>query len=408
MRCSGCSTSGCVFGGDASHLSLVSSGATRLASLPADELHDRLAARGDGAGAAQSARAPRWCAATVVREQHATFSLAPGQPARPGAATLVAGSTWPATGSTPACPERSRVRSSADTRRRIEYRVERRAKTAVELRRAEVTSAFMKSIVVHYQEIALKGKNRPWFVARLVRNLRAATADLDVADSAGADGPDRDRARRRLRLGRRPRSSVASLRHRQLRAGRARAARSRRDRRRRSSRDLGPREPAIVPRLGAPRRQAVSADRRRRSSARSAAGSRRREDGRSISTTRSSRFTSRCCPTRRSISSARNAAPAGMPVGVGGRVACLLSGGIDSPVAAWRLMRRGCRVHVHPLSQLPDPVARLAGKDARAREAARTVPAPLAAVPGAVRRDPAAGRARRRAARCGSSSTVGS
>src|SRR5688572_19619868 len=38
----------------------------------------------------------------------------------------------------------------------------------------------MTSIVVHYQEIALKGKNRPWFMARLVRNLRAAVADLDV------------------------------------------------------------------------------------------------------------------------------------------------------------------------------------------------------------------------------------
>jgi thiamine biosynthesis protein ThiI len=39
-----------------------------------------------------------------------------------------------------------------------------------------------------------------------------------------------------------------------------------------------------------------------------------------------------------------------MPVGVSGKVACLLSGGIDSPVAAWRLMRRGCRallVHFH-------------------------------------------------------------
>ena len=29
----------------------------------------------------------------------------------------------------------------------------------------------MNSIVVHYQEIALKGKNRPWFLGRLVRNL---------------------------------------------------------------------------------------------------------------------------------------------------------------------------------------------------------------------------------------------
>src|SRR6185295_17498076 len=44
----------------------------------------------------------------------------------------------------------------------------------------------------------------------------------------------------------------------------------------------------------------------------------------------------------------------GMPTGTGGRVACLLSGGIDSPVAAYRLMRRGCTVlfihfHAYPI-----------------------------------------------------------
>jgi tRNA uracil 4-sulfurtransferase len=40
----------------------------------------------------------------------------------------------------------------------------------------------------------------------------------------------------------------------------------------------------------------------------------------------------------------------GLPSGTGGKVVCLLSGGIDSPVAAYRLMRRGCRVlcvHFH-------------------------------------------------------------
>jgi thiamine biosynthesis protein ThiI len=35
----------------------------------------------------------------------------------------------------------------------------------------------------------------------------------------------------------------------------------------------------------------------------------------------------------------------GLPSGTGGKVLCLLSGGIDSPVAAFRMMRRGCRVH---------------------------------------------------------------
>jgi thiamine biosynthesis protein ThiI len=46
--------------------------------------------------------------------------------------------------------------------------------------------------------------------------------------------------------------------------------------------------------------------------------------------------------------------PGGFPVGSAGRVMALLSGGIDSPVAAWRLMKRGCTVvlvhfHAFPL-----------------------------------------------------------
>jgi len=36
------------------------------------------------------------------------------------------------------------------------------------------------------------------------------------------------------------------------------------------------------------------------------------------------------------------AGPGGLPVGVSGRVGLLLSGGIDSPVAGWSAMRRGC------------------------------------------------------------------
>jgi thiamine biosynthesis protein ThiI len=42
--------------------------------------------------------------------------------------------------------------------------------------------------------------------------------------------------------------------------------------------------------------------------------------------------------------------PGGLPVGIGGRVVVLLSGGIDSPVAAYRVMKRGCPVtfvHFH-------------------------------------------------------------
>ncbi|WP_447972947.1 tRNA uracil 4-sulfurtransferase ThiI [Nitrospira sp. Kam-Ns4a] len=46
----------------------------------------------------------------------------------------------------------------------------------------------------------------------------------------------------------------------------------------------------------------------------------------------------------------RKPGPGGLPVGVSGKVACLISGGIDSPVAAYRMMKRGCRavfVHFH-------------------------------------------------------------
>lgn len=42
--------------------------------------------------------------------------------------------------------------------------------------------------------------------------------------------------------------------------------------------------------------------------------------------------------------------PGGLPVPISGRVVCLLSGGIDSPVAAYRMMKRGCScvlVHFH-------------------------------------------------------------
>lgn len=50
------------------------------------------------------------------------------------------------------------------------------------------------------------------------------------------------------------------------------------------------------------------------------------------------------------VSSQNIAGPGGLPVGVSGRVAVLMSGGFDSPVAAYRMMKRGCEVtlvHCH-------------------------------------------------------------
>jgi thiamine biosynthesis protein ThiI len=53
------------------------------------------------------------------------------------------------------------------------------------------------------------------------------------------------------------------------------------------------------------------------------------------------------------------AGPGGLPVGVGGRGLCLLSGGIDSPVAAYLMMKRGMRldfVHFHSMPRT-DPAS---------------------------------------------------
>jgi len=61
-------------------------------------------------------------------------------------------------------------------------------------------------------------------------------------------------------------------------------------------------------------------------------------------------------PAETYISLDRVEGPGGLPVGTAGTVATLLSGGIDSPVAAWRMMKRGCRVifvHFHSVPYLP-------------------------------------------------------
>jgi predicted NAD/FAD-dependent oxidoreductase len=77
------------FGGSASHLSLVSSGATDIVGRGNDDL-SRLAAM-EVERSLPGARGVWPIRATVIREKQATFSLAPGQPARPGARTAVRG-----------------------------------------------------------------------------------------------------------------------------------------------------------------------------------------------------------------------------------------------------------------------------------------------------------------------------
>src|SRR5206468_13052352 len=64
----------------------------------------------------------------------------------------------------------------------------------------------MKTIVVHYKELALKGGNRPWFINTLVRNLKTALAGVDVRVRAimgrieiELGGGDWNEARERIR-----------------------------------------------------------------------------------------------------------------------------------------------------------------------------------------------------------------
>jgi thiamine biosynthesis protein ThiI len=206
----------------------------------------------------------------------------------------------------------------------------------------------MTSVVIHYQEIALKGRNRPWFISRLVRHIRRATRDLDVEAVRSLMG------RIELVLG--PRASWEEVRERLShvfgianfsQAGRTPAdldrltaavlddlrgqrADSFRITARRADKRFALTTPEIERRLGA--------------SVQSAYGWRVDLERPDLN-------------VRIEILSdeafyffGKHRGAGGLPSGVSGRVACLLSGGIDSPVAAWRMMRRGCHavlVHFH-------------------------------------------------------------
>jgi tRNA uracil 4-sulfurtransferase len=206
----------------------------------------------------------------------------------------------------------------------------------------------MKSIIVHYQEIALKGRNRPWFVSRLVRNIREATADLAVRQVRALQGrvevvlgDDADWAGVRDRL-----AKVFGAGN-FARAGRA-------------SLDVDAIAGEILRDLDAedPRSFRVSV---KRSDKRFPLTSPEieREVGGRIKEARgwhvdlsdpALTIHVEMLTDEAFYSFGRHPGAGGLPVGVSGRVACLLSGGIDSPVAAWRLMRRGCRVlfvHFH-------------------------------------------------------------
>jgi thiamine biosynthesis protein ThiI len=206
----------------------------------------------------------------------------------------------------------------------------------------------MPCVVVRYHEIALKGGNRQRFVARLVSNLREATAGLGVRGAQSLPGrivlwlaTDAAEDEIRTRIARTfgvANFSIAVETTLDLDAIRdavlAAVARERfasfRITTRRANKQFPLTSPALNVALGA----AVQA-----------------ATGAAVDlVTPDLTVTVEILPRCAFVSAGKIAGPGGLPVSISGRVTCLLSGGIDSPVAAYRMMQRGCRVsfvHFH-------------------------------------------------------------
>ena len=206
----------------------------------------------------------------------------------------------------------------------------------------------MNSIVIHYQEIALKGKNRPWFVGRLVRNLRGAVSDLDVKavrslmgriEIVLGPGATREEVGERIRRT----FGIANFSY----AGR-------------TPLDLDALTAAILRDLGdrtchSFRVSARRADKRFHLTSpqveRDIGGRIQEARGWKVDLVNADLVVHvELLSDEAFYCFGKERGAGGLPTGTAGRVACLLSGGIDSPVAAHRMMKRGCAVtfvHFH-------------------------------------------------------------
>lgn len=206
----------------------------------------------------------------------------------------------------------------------------------------------MTVLLVHYHEIALKARNRPFFVNQLVRNLKRATADFPVRriqklpgrvllELAGENAAQEvaERVRRVFGVA----NCCSALRcDLDLEALKDTAAKALAGRPFQTFRVTARRAYKTFP-LTSPQLNEI------------------------LGTFVLERFPARVdlknpeltlfvdiLPKEAFIYLEKVPGPGGLPVGVAGRVIALLSGGIDSPVAAYRMMRRGCQVsfvHFH-------------------------------------------------------------
>jgi thiamine biosynthesis protein ThiI len=206
----------------------------------------------------------------------------------------------------------------------------------------------MTSVIVHYQELALKGKNRPWFLGRLVRNLRRATSDLDVRNVRGLMG------RIEIVLGPdAPRDAVGERIRRVFGIANFSYAR-------RTPLDLDAVAASILQDLGGRTCESFRVSARRADKRFPLTSPQvEREVGGRIKEAKGWRVNLdepdleihlELLTDQAFYFFGKERGAGGLPTGTGGRVVCLLSGGIDSPVAAHRIMKRGCTatfVHFH-------------------------------------------------------------
>lgn len=206
----------------------------------------------------------------------------------------------------------------------------------------------MRSIVVHYKELALKGRNRPWFVQLLVRNIRTALRGIEVTSVRSVMG--------RIEIDLGASASFDAVRDRLQQvfgiANFSLAGRGPHDFRGLADNilaDLGDRETASF------RVSARRADKRIPYTSPEI----EREVGGLIKIAKGWKVDLdygeltihlEMLPTHAFYFFGKEPGAGGLPTGTSGKLACLLSGGIDSPVAAYRMMRRGCTVmfiHFH-------------------------------------------------------------
>jgi thiamine biosynthesis protein ThiI len=206
----------------------------------------------------------------------------------------------------------------------------------------------MNAVVVHYKELALKGKNRPWFIQVLLRNLKTALAGLHIRAFRSSMG------RLEIELGREtPWPEVHARMARVFGiANYSIAGRGPHDFAALAAAilgDVGDRRPPSF------RVSATRADKRLPFTSpqveREVGGLIKEATGWSVDLGHPAlTIHIEMLPDGAFYFFGKEPGAGGLPTGTGGRVACLLSGGIDSPVAAYRLMRRGCSVlfiHFH-------------------------------------------------------------